>query len=423
MENHRTNTEYEDALIMKTFGFQFINNFGAYIYMGFIQEYESMAALFQGPNGCVKGCIRLLGSQIFYVFLFKLIGGNIQELLSGYFFDLYYYKKCKKRQIIIRGEDNVANNEGNNKANNGIEIELINVPRKKQSKYMRLDPNEQENVMKAKKEDVKRNPTENVITEYVDKCIVLEPVINQEGRTTQTISCFDDIKLSNEVIRDGDKLVKDFVTKHMYSVTERTNDYMELVILFGYTSLFVVAEPVIVPIALVSICFECMIDSQKLKNNFLRPFPQKVEDIGMIWDIFNFVAWLSAFSNMYLGAFITRTTYMDFILRKYGRAGQFALFILAEHLILLFKVLLSVWVSKVPNEIAIQKERQEFIQSKLFSHSQFSITVAVEQGAKSRRQSALKDQFNLKLHKKYQNSELSRNIDVSLGDESACAIM
>ena len=72
MENHRTNTDYEDALIMKTFGFQFINNFGAYIYMGFIQEYESMALLFHGPNGCAKGCIRLLGSQIFYVFLFKL---------------------------------------------------------------------------------------------------------------------------------------------------------------------------------------------------------------------------------------------------------------------------------------------------------------------------------------------------------------
>ena len=414
MENHRTNTDYEDALIMKTFGFQFINNFGAYIYMGFIQEYESMALLFHGPNGCAKGCIRLLGSQIFYVFLFKLIGGNLQELLSDYVIDYFYYKKCKKRKEFIRG----ANNDANNNKNDN---ERQNMTRRSQSSnYARLDPNVEE-----KQEENGENGNDGNVGQNLDECIILEPIVNEEDLASGEISHFNDAKASTgETIKNGDVLVNIFVKKKMYTVTERTNDYMELVILFGYTSLFVVAEPIIVPFALLSIVFEAMVDSSKLKYNFIRPFPQKVEDIGMIHNIFNFVAWLSAFSNMYLGAFITRTTYMDFILREYGRAGQFALFILAEHLILCFKVMLGQWVARIPNGIAIQKERQEFIQSKMFNHSQFSMSVAVEDGAKGRRQSVLKEDFKqLKLHRKHHNSDFKRVVDVSLSDESFCIVM
>ena len=292
--------------------------------------------------------------------------------------------------------------------------------RSQSSNYARLDPNVEE-----KQEENGENGNDGNVGQNLDECIILEPIVNEEDLDSGEISHFNDAKASTgETIKNGDVLVNIFVKKKMYTVTERTNDYMELVILFGYTSLFVVAEPIIVPFALLSIVFEAMVDSSKLKYNFIRPFPQKVEDIGMIHNIFNFVAWLSAFSNMYLGAFITRTTYMDFILREYGRAGQFALFILAEHLILCFKVMLGQWVARIPNGIAIQKERQEFIQSKMFNHSQFSMSVAVEDGAKGRRQSVLKEDFKqLKLHRKHHNSDFKRVVDVSLSDESFCIVM
>ena len=86
--------------------------------------------------------------------------------------------------------------------------------------------------------------------------------------------------------------------------------------------------------------------------------------------------------------------------------------------------MLGQWVARIPNGIAIQKERQEFIQSKMFNHSQFSMSVAVEDGAKGRRQSVLKEDFKqLKLHRKHHNSDFKRVVDVSLSDESFCIVM
>jgi hypothetical protein len=37
-ENHRTETEYEDALIGKVFVFKFINSFGSMCYVAFIKQ-------------------------------------------------------------------------------------------------------------------------------------------------------------------------------------------------------------------------------------------------------------------------------------------------------------------------------------------------------------------------------------------------
>ena len=37
-ENHRTDTEYEDNLIAKTFMFQFVNSYASLIYIAFIKE-------------------------------------------------------------------------------------------------------------------------------------------------------------------------------------------------------------------------------------------------------------------------------------------------------------------------------------------------------------------------------------------------
>lgn len=38
-ENHRTDTEYEDNLIAKTFMFQFVNSYASLVYIAFIKEF------------------------------------------------------------------------------------------------------------------------------------------------------------------------------------------------------------------------------------------------------------------------------------------------------------------------------------------------------------------------------------------------
>ena len=84
-----------------------------------------------------------------------------------------------------------------------------------------------------------------------------------------------------------------------------------------------------------------------------------------------FVAWCSAFTNMYIGAFVMRTTYMDFVISKYGLVGQFILFIFCEHLTIGLKILLDKFSSKIPEDIEIQKERQRFIVNTMTDDARF----------------------------------------------------
>jgi len=69
-ENYKTETEYEDALIFKTFTFQFVNNYGALIYVAFIK----------GPvYGCYDNtlmadyCMSSLETLMIVIFIVRLL--------------------------------------------------------------------------------------------------------------------------------------------------------------------------------------------------------------------------------------------------------------------------------------------------------------------------------------------------------------
>lgn len=74
MENHRTDTQYEDAVIVKTFIFEFFNSYSAPFYVIFLKAYAP-------GDACVGGCVRelhyLMGSIFFSIIL-------VQSLLQIY---------------------------------------------------------------------------------------------------------------------------------------------------------------------------------------------------------------------------------------------------------------------------------------------------------------------------------------------------
>jgi hypothetical protein len=79
-ENHRTNTEYEDALIAKTFIFQFVNSFSSLFYIAFVKPY------IQNLDPCVGGdCMRELQSSLGTIFLTRLATGSILKLAIPFF--------------------------------------------------------------------------------------------------------------------------------------------------------------------------------------------------------------------------------------------------------------------------------------------------------------------------------------------------
>lgn len=77
-ENHRTDTEYEDALIAKTFIFQFINSFSPMFYIAFVKPY--IPAL----DPCLGSCMGELQTSLGTIFMTRLAVGSITAILVPY---------------------------------------------------------------------------------------------------------------------------------------------------------------------------------------------------------------------------------------------------------------------------------------------------------------------------------------------------
>eukprot|EP00968_Pinguiococcus_pyrenoidosus_P003107 scaffold184_cov316-Pinguiococcus_pyrenoidosus.AAC.5 len=71
-ENHRTHDEYENALILKLFAFQFVNNYSSFFYIAFAQ------LRFEGTCG-LNSCMDALAINMACIFTVDITVGNILE--------------------------------------------------------------------------------------------------------------------------------------------------------------------------------------------------------------------------------------------------------------------------------------------------------------------------------------------------------
>lgn len=89
-ENHRTATEYEDALVAKVFTFQLVNSFAALTYISFIKGWIGMTIIHcLGPRGNCTGDVATTLSTVF-------ISREISTMISEIFVrevskDLHFY--------------------------------------------------------------------------------------------------------------------------------------------------------------------------------------------------------------------------------------------------------------------------------------------------------------------------------------------
>jgi len=77
MENHRTDIEYEDALIAKVFAFEFVNKYAACFYAAFAKKY------FVEGDPCDPTCFDELSSTLGTLFITELAVGNAQAVLTS----------------------------------------------------------------------------------------------------------------------------------------------------------------------------------------------------------------------------------------------------------------------------------------------------------------------------------------------------
>jgi len=73
MENHRTDTIYEDNLIAKIFVFQCVNSYASLFYIAFVKDVVG--------DPCIGTCMSELSAVLSTVFLTRLLIGNLQEII------------------------------------------------------------------------------------------------------------------------------------------------------------------------------------------------------------------------------------------------------------------------------------------------------------------------------------------------------
>jgi hypothetical protein len=95
LENHRTDTEYEDRLITKLFVFQFINSYASFFFLAFIagnlERPDNVPTNYLGQCGATN-CMEPLSINLAIIFGTRLTLGNFMDI-----FIPYYLHKSKIR--------------------------------------------------------------------------------------------------------------------------------------------------------------------------------------------------------------------------------------------------------------------------------------------------------------------------------------
>ncbi|XP_062872712.1 anoctamin-7 [Trichomycterus rosablanca] len=92
------------------------------------------------------------------------------------------------------------------------------------------------------------------------------------------------------------------------------DEYLEMVLQFGFITIFVAACPLAPLFALVNNWIEVRLDAQKFVCEYRRPVAERVQDIGIWFTILQVISYLAVISNAFLIAFTS-----DFLPRLYYR--------------------------------------------------------------------------------------------------------
>jgi anoctamin-10/anoctamin-7 len=145
-----------------------------------------------------------------------------------------------------------------------------------------------------------------------------------------------------------------------YEPQDLFDDYQEMILQYGYTSLFVTAFPLAPLAALMNNYFEIRVDAYKLCSELRRPDPRGAEDIG---------TWYTILEIMGIIAVITNAGILCFTSHRFT-AGQSLsmkvwIFLIIEHAAFAVKFIIEAVVEDVPEDIQMQLERQDYLVTKL----------------------------------------------------------
>jgi len=160
-----------------------------------------------------------------------------------------------------------------------------------------------------------------------------------------------------------DKVIEEQMDKSPYAanleVDGTLEDYMELVIQFGFLCLFAVNFPISYLMAFFTNIAEIQVDKMKIVRFKRRPTPENAKNLGTWFLILDFLSFLSIFFNAALIAYTSTCIYMQDDMTKNK------VFVLFVFLFLGIKYLIKLMISDVPVKTKTVESRHNFIKDRV----------------------------------------------------------
>ncbi|CDQ59508.1 unnamed protein product [Oncorhynchus mykiss] len=136
-------------------------------------------------------------------------------------------------------------------------------------------------------------------------------------------------------------------------------EYIELLVQFGYLSLFSCVYPLTAVLLLLNNVTEIRADAYKICKLFRKPFSAPVSNIGVWQTAFEVLGFVSVMSNCWLLLLSPRVR--EFCLEGGISGRNIILFaILVEHVLILVKMILAFMIPDEPDWVRIKREQIEF---------------------------------------------------------------
>ncbi|XP_055796384.1 anoctamin-10-like [Salvelinus fontinalis] len=136
-------------------------------------------------------------------------------------------------------------------------------------------------------------------------------------------------------------------------------EYIELLVQFGYLSLFSCVYPLTAVLLLLNNITEIRADAYKICKLFRKPFSAPVSNIGVWQTAFEVLGFVSVMSNCWLLLLSPRVR--EFCLEGGISGRNIILFaILIEHVLILVKMILAFMIPDEPDWVRIKREQIEF---------------------------------------------------------------
>ncbi|OQS01158.1 anoctamin-like protein [Achlya hypogyna] len=149
-----------------------------------------------------------------------------------------------------------------------------------------------------------------------------------------------------------------------YEEDDAFADYNEMVIQYGYVTLFVVAMPITPALALLNNILELHVDAFKICDGHRRPFPHRVANIGSWYHFLCVMNYLAVATNIGILLFTKDPT--DSLTTDTSTIMKWVLFVVAEHVCVLMKAAVAIAVPDVPRELEYLRDRHKDIEATVF---------------------------------------------------------